>query len=387
MPAPTRINVNPALLRWARERAQLTLDDLLRRFPKIREWESGAEKPTLRQLDAFANATSAPFGYLFLPVPPKEELPIPDFRTLGDQPIRRPSPSLLDTIFDLQRRQAWLREDRIEAGYDPLSFVGSVTTDAAPAKVASAMRRIIGVSVGWADLHGTWTDALGWLRNRAEMIGIVVVINGVVGNNTRRKLDPEEFRGFVLPDDYAPFVFLNGSDGKGAQMFTLVHELVHLWIDQAGVFDLRAMQPAPDPRERFCNAVAAEFLMPEEELRRAWKDVAASSLPFAALARRFKVSELVAARRALDARLIGRDAFFRFYNAYQEDERRRAARRSSGGDFYATQNYRVGRTFGEAVARAVKEGRLLYRDAFELTGLRGATFDRYVATIEGAVQG
>ncbi len=387
MPATMRVEVNPALLRWARDRAGLTVDDLLHRFPKLSEWEAGTAKPTLRQLEAFASAVAVPFGYLFLPEPPQETLPVPDFRTLDDRQVTRPSPDLLETIFDMQRRQAWLRDDRIEAGYDPLSFVGSVTAQALPAVVAAAMRRTIGIADSWAELHGTWTDALNWLRSRAEMIGIIIVINGVVGNNTSRKLDPEEFRGFVLPDDYAPFVFINGADGKAAQMFTLAHELVHLWINQAGVFNLRAMQPTPDPREGFCNAVAAEFLIPEQELQSAWRAAARTPQPFATLARRFKVSELVVARRALDARLIDRDAFFRFYNAYREDERRRADRQAGGGDFYKTQNSRVGRVFAEAVARAVKEGRLLYRDAFELTGLRGATFDKYVATVEGAAQG
>jgi Zn-dependent peptidase ImmA (M78 family) len=119
-------------------------------------------------------------------------------------------------------------------------------------------------------------------------------------------------------------------------------------------------------------------------LRQAWPEIGGATQPFGALARRFKVSELVAARRALDARLIDRDDFFRFYKAYQEDERQRAARPAAGGNFYATQNSRVGRVFAEAVVRAVREGRLLYRDAFQLTGLRGATFDRYVETLETA---
>lgn len=377
-----RVDVKPELLRWARERARMPVEDLLHRFPKLREWEAGSEKPTFRQLEAFADATAAPFGYFFLTEPPDEPLPIPDFRTLGDKPVRRPTPDLLDTVFDVQRRQDWLREERIEEGQAPLAFVGSATADAAPGRIAAAMRRTLGLGGGWADMHGTWSDALRALRDRAEMAGVVVVINGVVGNNTRRKLDPEEFRGFVLPDEYAPFVFINGADGKAAQMFTLAHELAHLWIGQAGIFDLRDMQPAPDPCERFCNAVAAELLIPEDELRRAWDEVSRAPQPFAALARRFKVSELVAARRALDARLISRDAFFGFYNAYQEEERRRAARQAGGGNFYATQNSRIGRTFAEAVVRAVKEGRLLYTEAFELTGLRGATFDRYVATLE-----
>jgi Zn-dependent peptidase ImmA (M78 family)/transcriptional regulator with XRE-family HTH domain len=386
MAAAARVDVKPALLRWARERAGLSTDDLVRQFSRLPEWEAGTTQPTMRQLEKFASATTVPFGYLFLSEPPQETLPIPDFRTVGDRPIDRPSPNLLDTIFDMQRRQAWLREDRIEAGHDPLPFIGSITLEAGPESVAAEIRRTLSVVAGWADLHGTWTDALAFLRGRAETIGVIVLINGVVRNSTRRKLDPEEFRGFVLIDEYAPFVFLNGADAKAAQMFTLAHELAHLWIGQAGVFNLLGMQPAPVPVEQFCNAVAAEFLLPEQELRTAWSDVERSPQRFAALARRFKVSELVVARRVLDARLITRDAFFNFYNGYQEDERRRAVRQPSGGNFFATQNSRVGRVFTRAVARAVKEGRLLYRDAFELTGLYGTTFDRYVDIVERAAE-
>ena len=366
-----RVEVRPELIRWARERSRLPADELTKRFPKLARWESGAEKPTLRQLEAYANATAAPLGYLFLPEPPEEQLPIPDFRTLGDRRVRRPSPSLLDTVFDMQRRQEWLREERIEEGWAPVPFIRSATPDATPATVATAIRSTLGVGSGWADVQGSWADALRALRARIEAAGIVVVVNGVVGNNTRRQLDPEEFRGFVLVDEYAPLIFLNGADGRAAQMFTLAHELAHLWIGQAAVFDLHDLQPAADRGERFCNAVAAEFLIPEAELRSAWSDAAAQAEPFQFLARRFKVSELVAARRVLDAGLVTRDAFFAFYNAYRERERSRSVGQS-GGNFYATQNSRVGRAFAEAVARAVREGRLLYRDAFDLTGLRGA---------------
>jgi len=378
-----RVDIRPELVRWARERARLPAEALTKRFSKLAEWESGAAKPTLRQLEEFANATATPLGYLFLPEPPEEALPIPDFRTLADRPIGRPSPNLLDTVFEMQRRQAWLREERIEEGAGPLPFVGSVTPDAAPAKIATAMRRALGVSAGWADVQSTWSDALRGLRHRIEAVGIIVVVNGVVGNNNYRKLDPEEFRGFVLTDEYAPLIFLNGADGRAAQMFTLAHELAHLWIGQAAVFNLRDMQPAPDRTERFCNAAAAEFLIPEVELRKAWEEAGDSAGRFQLLARRFKVSELVAARRALDVRLITREAFFSFYKQYSEDERRRSATQS-GGNFYATQNSRIGRSFAEAVVRAVREGRLLYRDAFDLTGLRGATFDRYIASLESS---
>src|SRR5258708_15716710 len=135
-----RVEVKPALLRWARERAGLAEDALLQRFPKLHQWEEGTSKPTLRQLEDFAGATTVPFGYLFLAEPPQETLPIPDFRTLDDRPVRRPSPNLLDTIFDMQRRQAWLRDDRIEAGYDPLPFLRSVTAPTLPARGAGPLR-------------------------------------------------------------------------------------------------------------------------------------------------------------------------------------------------------------------------------------------------------
>jgi Zn-dependent peptidase ImmA (M78 family) len=378
-----RVDVRPELLRWACERSRLPPEVLLKRFPRLAEWEGGAAKPTLRQLEEFANATTTPLGYLFLPEPPEEVLPIPDFRTLGDKPVSRPSPNLLDTVFDMQRRQAWLHDERIEEGLAPLPFVGSATPDAEPEKVAVTMRRTLGLSAEWADLHSTWSKASRALRDRIEAVGVIVVANGVVGNNNYRNLDPEEFRGFVLTDDYAPLIFVNGADGKAAQMFTLVHELAHIWIGQAAVFDLHDMQPAPDPTERFCNAAAAEFLIPEAELRKAWPEAESRPERFQFLARRFKVSELVVARRALDLRLITRELFFSFYNEYSEHERRRLAVQS-GGNFYATQNSRIGRSFAEAVARAVREGRLLYRDAFDLTGLRGATFDRYIASLEAS---
>jgi Zn-dependent peptidase ImmA (M78 family) len=103
--------------------------------------------------------------------------------------------------------------------------------------------------------------------------------------------------------------------------------------------------------------------------------------PYRAIARRFKVSALVAARRLLDLDLINREAFFAFYRAYQDDEGRHKQRDKSGGSFWNNQSVRIGRRFGGAVVRAVSEGRLLYREAYALTGLKGKTFDRFVTQV------
>jgi Zn-dependent peptidase ImmA (M78 family) len=373
----SKVAVKPDLIRWARERSGVTTADLVQRFPKYEAWERGEDKPTLRQLENLAKKTLTPLGYFFLARPPEDHLPIPDFRAVADEPVKRPSPNLLETVQTMLRRQDWMRDFLTEEGQSSLPYIGSVTLQDRPQQTALRVRETLGMTSGWASQQRTWTEALLEFRRLVERAGVIVAINGVVGNNVYRKLDPEEFRGFVLSDPLAPLIFVNGADAKAAQMFTLAHEVAHLWIGRGGVFNLEGMQPANSEVEKFCNRLAAEVLIPERELPPAWAQAIQTAEPFQTMARRFKVSPLVTARRALDAGLIGRDEFFEFYTGYQQDERRQAAARTSGGDFYATQEVRVGRRFGEAVIRAAREGKLLYREAYQLTGLFGETFDRF----------
>lgn len=376
-----RANIKPDLIRWACERFGADATALAARFPKLESWKAGDAQPTMNQLENLAKATLTPLGYFFLPEPPVETLPVPDFRTVKDRAPRRVSAVLLETIYAMQRRQEWLHDYLVEAEEDPLRFIGSVTLATSPAVAAASIREVLGIVDGWAEQHATWTEALLGLRRAAETAGILVVINGVFGNNVHQKLNPDEFRGFVLSDPYAPLVFINGADAKSAQMFTLAHELAHLWLGKGGIFNLIDLEPSTDEVERFCNRVAAELLIPSQELRVCWPSESGKAEPFQALAKRFKVSPLVAARRALDADLITRTTFLAFLKEYQDDERRKAARKSPGGDFYKTQEVRVGRRFGLAVVRAAREGRLLYRDAYRLTGLAGRTFDQYAESL------
>jgi len=371
----TQVTVSRPVLRWALERSR-SPKAVERKFPKLSVWLKGESRPTLRQLEAFAKATSTPLGYLFLSEPPEERLPIPFFRTLSDKPLSPPSPQLLETIQTTERRQAWMREYLSEQGYEPLSFVRSVRITDNPENIARKIRVTLGFPEGWARYHPTWTSALGELQQKAEDVGILVVGSSIVGNNTRRKLDLAEFRGFILIDEYAPLVFINRTDAKAAQMFTLTHELAHIWLGRSAVFDLREMQPAKEETEILCDMVAAELLVPAAELRQAWSSILREVEPFQAIARRFKVSELVAARRALDLRLITRDEFLDFYRSYQERERH-ITKGQVKRNFYATQNLRLGRRFAETVVRAVKEGKIFYRDAYRLTGLYGRTFEQY----------
>ncbi len=378
------LNVKHELIRWALERSGRSVEGLARQFPKLGKWKSGEAQPTLKQLEALAKKTWTPLGYFFLPEPPQEKLPIPDFRTVSDRPVGSASPNLIDTLHTMQRRQTWMRDYLVDSGHAPLSFIASANLREAPAAVAQKIRQVTGTGDGWASHHGTWSDALRHLREAIEEAGILVVINGVVGNDTHRKLDTEEFRGFVLMDNYAPLIFVNGSDAKSAQMFTLAHELAHLWVGESALFNLSNLEPSEFAVEQFCNKVAAEFLVPAREFEAYWTRAIQDAEPFQAIARHFKVSPIVAARRAQDLGLIQQAEFLTFFRSYQEDERRKAARVSSGGNFYQTQNVRLGKRFARAVALAAKEGRLLYRDAYRLTDLHGATFDKYVKRLEAS---
>lgn len=323
-----RVAVSGSVLRWALQRSGRHAA-VERKFPKLSEWLQNKSQPTLRQLEELAKATATPLGCFFLPEPPEDRLPIPHFRTVSAEAPTGASPDLLETVYTMQQRQAWLREYLIDEGNDPLPFVGAVSAEDDPQAIAQRMKEVLGLREGWAAQHPTWIAALRHLRRRSEEAGILVVVNSIVGNNPHRKLNVDEFRGFVLVDAYAPLVFVNGADGKAAQMFTLAHELAHILLGRSAAFDLRGLQPAADEVEKVCNRVAAEFLVPGEELHAAWALVGDDPDRFQHIARMFKVSELVAARRALDLGLIGKSGFFEFYRAYVERERRFGGRFSA----------------------------------------------------------
>ncbi len=371
-----RVPVNPEIVCWARERAGVAQEDLAVKFKKLPEWESGAVQPTLKQMEAFARVVHVPFGYLFLSEPPDERLPIADFRTVSDSAKAKASPDLIDTLYAMQRRQAWLREYLIENEAEPLAFAASARLADDPDAVGREMRRTLGLDDGWAAGVSTWQDAVNELRRMIEQLGVMAVINGVVGNNTHRRLSVGEFRSFALTDRYAPLIFVNGADAKSAQMFTLAHELAHVWLGEEGLSGFENLLPGGTDVEDWCNRAAAELLVPSQELHKLWIQVRRGQRPFEAVARSFKVSPVVAARRAMDLNLVGRSAFFDFYERYINREKR-GGTKPTGGDFYNNQNARVGKLFANYVMRAAMEGQIGFREAYQLTGLRGGTFQDY----------
>jgi Zn-dependent peptidase ImmA (M78 family) len=361
-----RVAIQPKLLRWACERAGFELTDLESKFPHLAAWEAGTALPTLKQVEAFANATHTPVGYLFLPDPPVEKIPIPDFRAPGNERIGHPSPDLLDTIYVCQQRQEWFRNYARSMGESPLAFVGSARVGDDVVRTAARIREELGFDLDVRRQTPTWTDALRRFIEQADGLGVLVMCNGVVQNNNYRHLDPQEFRGFAMADDLAPLVFINGADTKAGQMFTLAHELVHIWSGQSAVSDSQPSAVPDQQVERWCNEVAAELLVPLDAMHQAYHPDGELAEEAGRLARYFKVSTLVILRRIMDVGGLTREEFWEAYHA--EVARLRAIPRGSGGNFYLTQAARVSKRFAAALCASTLEGQTRYTDAFRMLG-------------------
>jgi Zn-dependent peptidase ImmA (M78 family) len=371
----TTVAASVPVLRWAAQRAHLRDDDLSTRFSKWSLWLSGDAQPTLKQLEDFARLTHTAFGYFFLPQPPALALPVPDFRTLRDEALVEPSSDLLDTLYLCQQRQDWYHDHARMNGLPALPFVGGASVQEAPEAVAQRLRETLGLSAEARRQSPTWTDALRQLIAKAEEAGVMVMVSSVVGSNSHRKLDVGEFRGFALADDLAPLIFLNGADSKAAQMFTLAHELAHVWLGATGVSDTQAGQVPEQQTERWCNRVAAELLMPMEELRATHHHNAPIPDEIQRLAREFKVSTLVALRRLFDAGYLSQAALWQHYREEQERLRTLKDRSSGGGDFYRSLGARTSKRFARAIVASTLEGLTSFPDAFRMLGMRKtATF-------------
>lgn len=367
----TRVSVAPELLRWAVERAGWDAEAVSSRAPELEKWVSGGH-PTLKQLEKFANATHTPLGLFFLPEPPEERIPIPDMRTMGNNEVTRPSVDLLDTIYLCQNRQEWYGGYAIAHGFAPLPFVGSMTTSAPPETAADSIRSALRFGVPDRSGFGSTEETRRRLVDRIEDIGVLVMISGIVGGNTRRVLRPEEFRGFALTDPLAPLIFINGSDTKAAQIFTMVHELAHVWLGESALSDAAMAAPQGDETELWCNRVAAEVLVPLSSLRDDYGGRPTTE-ELDRLARRYRVSTLVVLRQIFAARLLTWEEFEQHYS--EESDRIDAILASHrdgalGGNYYYTQPLRLSRSFARAVVASTFEGSTGYREAYRLLGTR-----------------
>lgn len=358
---------------WSRRRAGLTQAELAESIPvkeeKVQAWEKGESRPTFRQAQQWADRAHIPFGFLFLKAPPQENLPLPDLRTVGGDTPRSPSIDLLDTVRDVLRKQEWYLDYLAGQERAPLPFVGRFKMTDAVEQVVADIRHVLGIQV---PLKKGADEYMRQLLAAADAAGILVMRSGIVGSNTRRKLDVGEFRGFAIGDQFAPVVFINIADAPAARLFTLIHELAHIWIGSSGI---SSASPS-DSREieTFCNAVAGEFLVPEQIFRQRWASAVDWMVQLPELAASFHVSKLVIARRASDLGFISRDAYVAFYLAELKAYR---DQKGGGGNFYQSAEGKNSKRFSRAVLSEALSGRLLLREAGKLLGVQPAKVRTY----------
>ena len=383
----TQTFIKPELVVWARERAGLSGKDLAKKMSvspeRLHDWQTGKASLTIRQMGKLAQKTYTPFGYLFASKVPEETLPIPDFRTFGDHDLtkRRPSSGLLTTLYAMQRRQNWFRDYLMEIGADPVPLVGQCDKKQGAHKVATTIRAAYGVDekTGLSGDYPNKDTAISKLLAATAELGILVIRNDIVGNNTHRPLNAKEFCGFALCDRYAPLIFINGRDARVAQIFTLAHELAHLCIEESGVSNLDAKTlDGADATEKFCNRVAAELLLPRASFLRHWRGNAELEPEgrIRRIAESCNVSTQVVTHQAVDEKLIGHQEYREFY---EREEAERSGDKSvrGGGDFYATQKYRISDPFAKVVIACAREGALSYREAHELVDIKKtSTFEK-----------
>nr|WP_277818719.1 ImmA/IrrE family metallo-endopeptidase [Bacillus sp. TL12] len=377
---PTRVPIKAELLEWAYNRSTKK-EKLHNKFKKLDEWLKGTLQPTLKQLEDFANATSTPLGYLFLQQPPVEELPIPHYRTLEEGERKESSPDLIETLHMMQRRQDFMKDYYEQYVGEPLPFVGSYK-DSSVNELVDNIRQLLDLDSGWASRLRTFQDALNHLIDRCEKNRIMVMVNGIVGSNTHRPLNVGEFRGFVLVDDMAPLIFINGADAKSAQIFTLIHEIAHIFIGSSAVVEASPLNKVNADIEKLCNSVAAELLCPRDLFEQKWHTHYGDGAVYESLGKIFKVSPVVVGRRALELEYITKSEFFDFYNKYIEEIQIERSS-SSGGNFYNTTRIRLGNLFSRVVIYQAKSGNIQYTDAYRLTGLKMSSFQKYLSFIEG----
>ena len=353
----------------------------------VAAWESGERRPTFRQAQNFAKALYVPFGYLYLLEPPVEELPIADFRTIPGQAPPRPSPDLLDLLNDVIGKQQWYREYRESEGVEELPFIGRFTASDSEETVASNIRDVIGVDRA-RQQSSNWESFMRKLTRNAEDLGIMVMRSGIVGSNTRRALDVKEFRGFSVSDHIAPLIFINGRDFKGAQLFTLAHEMAHIWIGEGGIsnpdygLDSEYQDGAV---ELFCNRIAAETLVPSEDFQSRWSsDDVSLSNNLNKLSGHYKVSSMVILRQAHDCNLVTDFEYRESYSQLAAQASQSTLSSKLGGNPYHNLTARNGTAFTKAVVASAEDGTLMSSEAADMLGVKVKTLPKVASRLFGS---
>ena len=352
------VGVQPKVFLWARESLGLSLADVAsmmkRSEEEVASWESGDGTPTYPQLEKLAyQIYKRPVAVFFLPAPPDEILPQREFRTLPDAEMGR---LLRDTYLQIRHAHAYqLALSELFEGKNPLERKiwksVSLTPEISVSNQVAQIREYLSIPLETQISWRSEEQALKEWRKAIEESGIFVF---------KAAFKQKDISGFCLFDDQLPVIYLNNSTTKTRQTFSLMHELAHILLGINGLskFDASYVQHLPTREkaiEQFCNAIAAEMLMPEADFAAYAKGFpanveAASEEHFSAFASRYHVSREVILRRFRDQGRVSK-------SFYENKARLWAGQKTQtcGGNWYANQGAYISSRFAkEVVSRHYK---------------------------------
>lgn len=386
MPAIS-VSIQPEIISWALGQAR---EEQLgtKLMNNIKQWLDGTKTPTFNQIEDFSRKANIPLGYFFLQTPPVEQLQLIEYRTVDSAELAHPSRNLIDTIHEMESVQAWMKEYRQETGFDVLPVVGSLKENDDFKHIAETIRNNLDLSDIWYESCTNMNAAFNYVRSRLEECGIVVMLNGVVGKNTHRTLSVDEFRAFAMVDEWAPLIFINGADSQGARLFSLFHEIAHIWLGENDLYNDRGNSREVKPIEILCNAVAGELMVPFDKFLVEWNAAtyADSGEKIKNLAKHFKCGESVIARKAFDAKKISYDLYKSIIDdAIEAYRQMKENKESNGGNYYNTMGNRLDGCFVRALCESINSGRTTYSEAYRLTNTSRKTFSEIALRLGGVV--
>lgn len=384
MPA-VNVNIQPAVIRWALSQ---TKEEQLgtKLMDNIMRWLDGSKTPTFNQIEDFSRRANIPLGYFFLQTPPVEEIKLLDYRTVDSIELVNPSRNLIDTIHEMENVQDWMKEYRQDADFDTLSIVGSLKGKTDVLEITNQIRNDLELPLDWYKNKKTISEAFNYIRGLLEYSGVLVMLNGIVGKNTHRALNIDEFRAFAMVDEWAPLIFINSADSEGAKLFSLFHEIAHIWIGENDLYNDRRNSKNVKDIEVLCNAVASELMVPKEAFLANWKENTTEdySQKISEIAKVFRCSVTVIARKALDNKKIKQTEYEKIVEAaikaYQIMKQNKGA---GGGNYYHTMSTRLDSCFVKALCYSVQSGRTSYTEAYRLTNTSRKTFSEIASRLGG----
>ena len=380
------IEINKNVLEWIIRTAEY--NDVQEKYINLLKlWISGKKNPTFKQVESISGKINIPLGYFFLEQPPVEDCFIVEYRTVDSMPHPQPSRNLIDTLDSMVDIQSWMSDYLKDNGHSKLEFIGSVKSVIDSVEIADAIRETIGISTDWITKFHSSRAAFNFFRDELSKLGIVVMMNGIVGNNTHRKLKIDEFRAFTIINDYVPLIFINSCDTDNGKLFSLLHETAHIWLGRNSFYNSTSDYSETSGIETLCNAVVAELLMPKGLFFNNWKSTQGESQEkVELLSKKYNCSRHVVIRRAFNFKFISKkeytvlieEANRKFIEWKENNQNIR-----SGGDYYNNLSSRIDHRFLIALANSAKEGRTQYNEVFRLTNTNRDSFNRFISKIGG----